>query len=50
MDFYLVARAPFRLRHGPAINHRPAIKTEDGKLPDMDTKAARFASNLASDA
>ena len=35
---------------GQPINNRLAIKTEDGKLPDMDTKAARFANSLASDA
>ncbi|CDO59649.1 hypothetical protein BN1012_Phect1435 [Candidatus Phaeomarinobacter ectocarpi] len=35
---------------GQPIKHRLAIMTEDGKLPDMDAKAARFADILESEA
>lgn len=35
---------------GQPIDHRLAIKTEDGKLPDMDARAARFANTLESEA
>lgn len=35
---------------GKPIEHRLAIMAEDGKLPDMDAKAARFADILEGDA
>jgi len=31
---------------GKPISHRLAIQNEDGKLPDMDARAARFANEL----